>query len=104
MNRNMRTDHESSGHVFQHGRFTGAMTCERCGLLPLDQDDIDTPCREVWPVRELDAGEMSRTSDDSFIQQAERDCEASWEEAMEAAWEDHCDDVWHGLHEEGLDQ
>lgn len=31
-------------HVWQQGRFTGAVTCEVCGLLPLDQEDIDTMC------------------------------------------------------------
>lgn len=31
-------------HVWQAGRFTGTMTCERCGLLPLDDDDVSTPC------------------------------------------------------------
>lgn len=31
-------------HAWQTGRFTGAMTCERCGLLPLDDDDMSTLC------------------------------------------------------------
>lgn len=31
-------------HVWQHGRFTGTTTCERCGLLPLDADDVMTAC------------------------------------------------------------
>jgi hypothetical protein len=31
-------------HVWQRARFTGTRTCERCGLLPLDSDDDDSPC------------------------------------------------------------
>lgn len=31
-------------HQWQSGRFTGTTTCRVCGLLPLDQDDIDTEC------------------------------------------------------------
>jgi hypothetical protein len=31
-------------HRWQYGRFTGTKTCERCGLLPLDEDDRTTPC------------------------------------------------------------
>lgn len=31
-------------HRWQEGRFTGTRTCAACGLLPLDQDDIDTEC------------------------------------------------------------
>lgn len=31
-------------HRWQYGPITGAKTCERCGLLPLDQDDVETRC------------------------------------------------------------
>lgn len=31
-------------HRWQYGRLTGAKTCERCGLLPLDDDDIASRC------------------------------------------------------------
>ena len=31
-------------HQWQRGRFTGALTCARCGLLPLDDDDAETNC------------------------------------------------------------
>ena len=34
-------------HIWQHGRATGTMTCERCGLLPTDDDDTSSPC-EFW--------------------------------------------------------
>ncbi len=33
------------GHDFQQSRFTGTTTCSRCGLLPMDDDDMETPCR-----------------------------------------------------------
>ena len=33
-----------SEHEWQQGRFTGAVTCARCGLLPLDDEDRDSPC------------------------------------------------------------
>ena len=31
-------------HSWQRGRFTGTVTCAACGLLPLDQDDVETAC------------------------------------------------------------
>lgn len=31
-------------HQWQRARFTGTVTCAACALLPLDQDDIDSPC------------------------------------------------------------
>ena len=31
-------------HNFKHARFTGNMTCEDCGLLPLDDEDIWSDC------------------------------------------------------------
>lgn len=31
-------------HRWQRARFTGTVTCGACGLLPLDQDDVDTEC------------------------------------------------------------
>lgn len=34
-----------AAHQWQQGRLTGAVTCAVCGLLPLDQDDVDTMCR-----------------------------------------------------------
>jgi hypothetical protein len=34
----------STPHVWQTSRFTETTTCERCGLLPLDEDDTDSPC------------------------------------------------------------
>jgi hypothetical protein len=45
----MDTDDEDApaaplAHQWQSGRFTGTTTCQTCGLLPLDQDDIDTEC------------------------------------------------------------
>jgi len=33
-------------HVWQRGRFTGTVTCERCGLLPIDRDDLELDCEE----------------------------------------------------------
>lgn len=35
---------ETAQHEWQIGRFTGAKTCAKCGLLPLDQDDTESPC------------------------------------------------------------
>lgn len=32
------------GHAFRTARFTGNVTCERCGLVPVDEADRDTPC------------------------------------------------------------
>ena len=32
------------GHAYTTGRMTGTRTCERCGMLPLDSDDMLTPC------------------------------------------------------------
>lgn len=34
-------------HQWQTARMTGTKTCERCGLLPLDDDDANSPC-EFW--------------------------------------------------------
>lgn len=31
-------------HEWQHGRFTGATTCARCHLLPLDYDRFEIEC------------------------------------------------------------
>lgn len=31
-------------HDWQHGRYSGTLTCSGCHLLPLDDDDMDTPC------------------------------------------------------------
>lgn len=31
-------------HQWQRARFTGTVTCAACALLPLDQDDVDSPC------------------------------------------------------------
>lgn len=33
-----------TGHEFSRGRFTGAVTCRLCGLLPLDYDDYVSDC------------------------------------------------------------
>jgi len=33
-------------HEWQYGRFTGAKTCSRCGLMPLDYDGIETECED----------------------------------------------------------
>jgi hypothetical protein len=41
-----------AGHVWQIARLTGNRTCRRCGLLPLDNDDITDPC----PGEKPDAG------------------------------------------------
>jgi len=38
---------EKEQHEWVYGRFTGVMTCEKCRLLPLDQDDIDTECENT---------------------------------------------------------
>ena len=40
----MKWQHWGS-HKWQTARFTGTVTCERCGLLPIDQDDLDSPCQ-----------------------------------------------------------
>ena len=37
-------------HVWQVSRFTGTKTCERCGLLPLDEDDTESTCESSEPV------------------------------------------------------
>lgn len=37
-------------HVWQEARFTGTTTCERCGLLPLDADDMETTCQSDEPA------------------------------------------------------
>lgn len=34
----------STAHRWQYSRFAGTRTCERCGLLPLDDDDYATDC------------------------------------------------------------
>ncbi len=31
-------------HEWQRGRFTGAMTCAKCKLLPLDDDEFWSEC------------------------------------------------------------
>lgn len=31
-------------HDWQRSRFTETVTCASCALLPLDQDDVDSPC------------------------------------------------------------
>ena len=31
-------------HDFQRSRFTGATTCAKCGLMPMDEEDAETPC------------------------------------------------------------
>lgn len=33
-----------NGHDWQFGRFTGARTCARCGLLPMDDEDFESEC------------------------------------------------------------
>ncbi len=35
---------QTSPHTWQYGRFTGAQTCERCGLLPVDPIDSYSDC------------------------------------------------------------
>jgi hypothetical protein len=37
-------------HVWQESRFTSTTTCERCGLLPLDADDMETTCQSDEPA------------------------------------------------------
>jgi hypothetical protein len=39
-----------AGHVWQTARMTGNRTCNRCGLLPLDDDDIADPCPGEKPA------------------------------------------------------
>jgi hypothetical protein len=34
----------ATAHDFQRSRFAGVLTCQRCGLLPLDSDDLNLPC------------------------------------------------------------
>jgi len=34
-------------HDWQQGRFTGAVMCSRCGLLPLDDEDYASECEPV---------------------------------------------------------
>jgi hypothetical protein len=36
--------HETRAHVWHKATFTGTVTCERCGLLPMDDDDLQTEC------------------------------------------------------------
>lgn len=31
-------------HDFQRARFTGATTCAKCGLMPMDEEDAEAPC------------------------------------------------------------
>lgn len=47
-------------HVWQSSRFTGTTTCARCGLLPIDDDDRDTPCGRgiVWDGSWFDVAAM----------------------------------------------
>ena len=33
-----------AGHVWHRAAFTGAVTCQRCGLLPLDSSDLESRC------------------------------------------------------------
>ena len=35
---------EHSPHAWQRARFTGNMTCANCGLMPMDEDDMETEC------------------------------------------------------------
>jgi hypothetical protein len=35
---------QAQAHVWHKATFTGAVTCERCGLLPMDDDDMQTAC------------------------------------------------------------
>lgn len=39
-----RAGQVDAAHDWHAGRFTGAVTCARCGLLPLDEEDAETPC------------------------------------------------------------
>lgn len=41
------TPTEEIGHDWQTAPITGTTTCARCKLLPIDQDDIDSPCEET---------------------------------------------------------
>ena len=43
-------------HEWQRGRFTGTVTCARCGLLPLDEDDYLVPCAGLkpWDLENVD--------------------------------------------------
>lgn len=58
-------------HNWQYARFTGTMTCEDCGLLPLDEDDTETECEAnqldpnvVEIVRASDLGNAALPKDD----------------------------------------
>lgn len=37
-------------HDWQVSTFTGTKTCSRCGLLPLDEDDMESECRSEEPA------------------------------------------------------
>lgn len=40
----LTVDETPTAHQWQRARFTGTVTCAACGLLPLDEDDTDSPC------------------------------------------------------------
>lgn len=37
----------STEHVWQTSRFTETKTCEVCGLVPLDEDDVQSSCNAI---------------------------------------------------------
>lgn len=37
-------------HDWQQATFTGAKTCSRCGLLPLDEEDMGSTCKSDEPA------------------------------------------------------
>jgi hypothetical protein len=37
-------------HEWQYARMTGNKSCAVCGLMPLDEDDEDSPCRQDEPA------------------------------------------------------
>lgn len=39
-----------SDHEWQVSTFTGTKTCSRCGLLPLDDDDMQSTCQDDMPA------------------------------------------------------
>ena len=41
------TTGKDKGHEWQRSRFTATITCAKCGLLPLDSSDYETPCRDT---------------------------------------------------------
>lgn len=83
-----------TGHKWQRGWATGVRTCERCGLLPLDQDDDETSCTLATIYYTADVF----TPDESDTNVYGEPCEPGHGETMESGWFDESWDAW-GVHE-----